>query len=146
MQLARSSLSPLTPWKAGFCFCTQWMNSWSHTFWQIEACCITNTHTMLPSPWCLHRSLLHQSVCQGLSRSSSPQSARCNIPLSHASQSSWDTDRASVFAKVSSHPPLWRLLKMPTPYLKRKTFYFKHTVNWCKTYDPFSFPSPLHTR
>lgn len=141
MQLARSSLSPRTHWKAGFCFCIQWMNSCSDTCWQIEACGIAKIRTMLPSPWCLHRSLLHRSVCQGLSRSSSPRSGRSNIPLPHASQKSRDTDRASVFAKVRSQPPLWILLKMPTLHLKWKTFYFKHVVNWCKTYHSFPFPS-----
>jgi len=132
-------------WKAGFCFCIQWMNSCSDTCWQIEACCIAKIHTVLPSPWCLHRSLPHRSVCQGLSRSSSPHSATSNILLPQASQSSQDTDRASVLTKVHSQPPLWIPLKMPTPYLKWKTSYFKHAVNCHKTYNSFPFPSPLHT-
>lgn len=145
MQLARSSLSPHR--KAGFCFCIQWMSSCSNTCWQIKACCIVKMHTMLPGPWCLHRSLLCRWVCQGLSRSSSPHRARSNMPLPHASQSSWDTDRASVFAKVRSQPPLWIPLKMPIPHLKCKAFYFKHTVNSWKTYHSFPFslllPTPI---
>lgn len=144
MQLARSPLSPLTPWKAGFCFCTQWMNSCNHTCWQIEACCIANTHTMLPSPWCLHRSLLHQSVCQGLSRSSSPHSAICNIPLPHASQSSWDTEGASVFARISFTASPLETAENANSLFKMEDIYFKHTLKWCKPYDPFSFPLLLH--